>query len=257
MPLLEIKNLRKKFGGLAAVHDLDLEVNEGEIRGIIGPNGSGKSTLFNLISGFYQPTKGKVFYRGEDITGLRPSVIAKRGIARTFQLTSLYNAFTVQQNVVAASYLHAGVGFFGAALNTPSTVDRERKIEEKALEVLTSMGLADYKYQLADSLPQGLQRVLGICIALAIEPEVLMLDEPASGLSPAETTEMMHMIDSIRHRGVTILLVEHDMRVIMGLCDQITVIAFGKKIAEGAPKEVAENKDVIEAYLGTEEEYVA
>lgn len=257
MPLIEIKNLRKKFGGLAAIADLDLEVNEGEIRGIIGPNGSGKSTLFNLISGFYQPTNGKVLYQGEDITGLRPSAIAKRGIARTFQLTSLYKTFTVQQNVIAASYLNVKVGIFKAMLNTSSTVDREREIEEKALEVLTSMGLADYKYQLADNLPQGLQRILGICIALATEPKILMLDEPASGLSLAETTQMMHMIDSIRHRGVTILLVEHDMRVIMGLCDQITVLAFGKKIAEGVPKEVAENRDVIEAYLGTEEEYVA
>jgi branched-chain amino acid transport system ATP-binding protein len=252
MPLLEIGNVSKYFGGLEAVSNLDFAVDQGEIRGLIGPNGAGKTTLFNMISGVYRPTSGRVVFKGKDITQLKPHAVAKMGLVRTFQATILFKNFSVLKNLVAGYHLHSKVNFWGALFNTPATVKKERDIEKKAMEILEFMGLSKYKDELALNLPHGHQRALGISIALAAEPKLLMLDEPVTGMNPEETTEMMGLINKIRDRGITVLLIEHDMKAVMGLCERITVLNFGKKLAEGPPEEIRKNKDVIEAYLGGE-----
>lgn len=252
MPLLEIRNVSKYFGGLEAVGNVDFDVDQGEIKGLIGPNGAGKTTLFNVISGVYHPTSGRVVFKGKDIAHLKPHAIAKMGLVRTFQATTLFNSFSVLKNVLAGYHLHSKVNFWGALFNTPATVKRERDIEKKAMEILEFMGLSKYKDELALNLPHGYQRALGISIALAAEPELLMLDEPVTGMNPEETMEMMGVINKIRDRAITVLLIEHDMRVVMDLCEKITVLNFGKKLAEGPPEEIRKNKDVIEAYLGSE-----
>jgi len=252
MPLLEIRNVSKYFGGLEAVSNLDFAVDQGEIRGLIGPNGAGKTTLFNMISGVYRPTSGRVVFKGKDITQLKPHAVAKMGLVRTFQATILFKNFSVLKNLVAGYHLHSKVNFWGALFNTPATVKKERDIEKKAMEILEFMRLSKYKDELALNLPHGHQRALGISIALAAEPKLLMLDEPVTGMNPEETTEMMGLINKIRDRGITVLLIEHDMKAVMGLCERITVLNFGKKLAEGPPEEIRKNKDVIEAYLGGE-----
>ena len=252
MPLLEIRNVSKYFGGLEAVGNVDFDVDQGEIKGLIGPNGAGKTTLFNVISGVYHPTSGRVVFKGKDIAHLKPHAIAKMGLVRTFQATTLFNSFSVLKNVLAGYHLHSKVNFWGALFNTPATVKRERDIEKKAMEILEFMGLSKYKDELASNLPHGYQRALGISIALAAEPELLMLDEPVTGMNPEETMEMMGVINKIRDRAITVLLIEHDMRVVMDLCERITVLNFGKKLAEGPPEKIRKNKDVIEAYLGSE-----
>ncbi len=253
MALLEVRNVSKYFGGLAAISELDLNINEGEIRGLIGPNGSGKTTLFNVISGIYKPTRGEIIYKGGNITSLSPDAVAKRGIVRTFQLTNLFMDFTVAESVSVAHHLHSGVGFFGALLNSPSTRQKERDIRIKSMEILELLEIAHLKDELAENLPHGHQRALSIAIALAAQPELLMLDEPVSGMNPEETMHLMGIIQKIRERGITILLVEHDMRAVMGTCDNVTVINFGKKIAEGLPEEIRKNEEVIKSYLGAEE----
>ena len=252
MPLLEIRNVSKYFGGLEAVGNVDFDVDQGEIKGLIGPNGAGKTTLFNVISGVYHPTSGRVVFKGKDIAHLKPHAIAKMGLVRTFQATTLFNSFSVLKNVLAGYHLHSKVNFWGALFNTPATVKRERDIEKKAMEILEFMGLSKYKDELALNLPHGYQRALGISIALAAEPELLMLDEPVTGMNPEETMEMMGVINKIRDRAITVLLIEHDMRVVMDCCEKITVLNFGKKLAEGPPEKIRKNKDVIEAYLGSE-----
>lgn len=252
MPLLEIRNVSKYFGGLEAVGNVDFDVDQGEIKGLIGPNGAGKTTLFNVISGVYHPTSGRVVFKGKDIAHLKPHAIAKMGLVRTFQATTLFNSFSVLKNVLAGYHLHSKVNFWGALFNTPATVKRERDIEKKAMEILEFMGLSKYRDELALNLPHGYQRALGISIALAAEPELLMLDEPVTGMNPEETMEMMGVISKIRDRAITVLLIEHDMRVVMDLCERITVLNFGKKLAEGPPEKIRKNKDVIEAYLGSE-----
>lgn len=253
MSLLEVKGLTKYFGGLGAVRELDMGIEKGEIRGLIGPNGAGKTTVFNLVSGVYSPTKGKVFFKGAEITGRRPDQIAHKGLTRTFQQTTLFHNFTVLDNVLVGFHLHSKIGFWGALFNTPHTRRREKALKERAMEILDFLGLAAMKNELAKSLPHGHQRALGVAIALATEPELLMLDEPVTGMNPEETTVMMDHIGKLRERGITILLVEHDMRAVMGLCERITVISFGRKIAEGTPDEIKNNPEVIEAYLGGEE----
>lgn len=238
MVLLELRKATKHFGGLAAVSGLDMEVNEGEIRGLIGPNGAGKTTVFNTMTGFERLTSGKVIFREEDITRFRPSAIAKRGVVRTFQLASVFKDFSVLKNVEVACHLHPE----GAA--------------QKATKLLEFVGLAHLKDELAINLTHGQQKALGIAIALAAEPKLLLLDEPATGLNPEEVSTMMDMITKIRDQGITMIVVEHHMRVIMGITDTVTVINFGMMIAEGSPEEVCKNKEVIEAYLGTEEELI-
>ena len=249
--LLEVRGLSKYFGGLAAVSDLNLAISEGEIRGLIGPNGAGKTTLFNVISGVYRPTKGSVLYNGEDISRLSPSQIAAKGLVRTFQRTALFHDFTVLKNVVIARHLRAKENIFGAIAGTAKQM--EKRNEEKALEIVEFLELGPLKDELALNLPHGHQRALGVAIALATEPKVLMLDEPLTGMNPVEKEHMIGLIRKLHDSGITILMVEHDMKSVMGLCLHISVLDFGKLLAEGPPEEILANPDVVEAYLGGEE----
>jgi branched-chain amino acid transport system ATP-binding protein len=251
MNLLELKGLRKQFGGLVAVNDINLNLEEGEIRGLIGPNGSGKTTLFSLISGFLQPTKGKVLWRGKDITGKPAHSIVKEGVVRTFQLTTLLKDMTALQNVVIGCHLHIEMGLFEQVFGTAKRREKEKTVVERAVALLKTMGIEGVKYEPAGALPHGYQRVLNIAIALASKPKLLLLDEPTTGMNPVETQELMDKIKMLRDElGITMILVEHDMKAVMGNCEKITVMDFGKKIAEGSPEDVSKNEEVIEAYLG-------
>jgi branched-chain amino acid transport system ATP-binding protein len=253
MPLLDIQNVSMHFGGLRAIKDLDFIVETGEIRGLIGPNGAGKTTFFNVVSGVYIPTHGRFFFEDQDITRLRPHKTARLGIVRTFQAVTLFKNFTVERNVMIGCHLHSHYNFLGAMFNTPGNAHHERDNLERTLEILEFMGLMNYRNTLALNLPHGHQRALGIAIALAAEPKLLMLDEPVTGMNPEETARTMKLIQKIRERGVTILLIEHDMKVVMGICEKITVLNFGQKIAEGSPEEIRNDPTVHEAYLGGED----
>ena len=252
-PLLELKGLTKNFGGLVAVNNLDFAVNKGDFVGLIGPNGARKTTVFNLITGILPPTSGKVVFKGEDITNLRPDQVVQRGVVRTFQLTNLFTNYSTLQNVLMAQSLHCQIGFWGALFNPPTTRHREEELHHRAMEILEVVGLVPLKDELAKNLPHGHQRALGIAIALATKPELLLLDEPVTGMNPDETFTMMTRIKKIRDTGVTVLLVEHDMKAVMGFCERIIVVSYGSRIAEGSPQEIKENKEVIEAYLGSGE----
>jgi branched-chain amino acid transport system ATP-binding protein len=252
MAMFDVKGLSKYFGGLAAISDLDLAVEEGEIRGIIGPNGAGKTTLFNVISGVYRPSKGEIHYQGKRISGLKASQIAARGVVRTFQRTALFHDFSVQENVSIALHLRANEGFLGAVFGAGRRKNAENF--KKVAEILEFMGLMGLRDELALNLPHGHQRALGVAVALAAGPKLLMLDEPVTGMNPTETQRMTGLIRKVRDEwGMTILLVEHDMKVVMGLCEKITVLNFGRKLVEAAPEEVQANPEVIKAYLGGEE----
>ncbi|MCK4783882.1 MAG: ABC transporter ATP-binding protein [Desulfobacteraceae bacterium] len=251
MNILELKGLRKQFGGLVAVNDVDLGLEEGEIRGLIGPNGSGKTTLFNLISGFLQPTKGKVIWRGKDITGKPVHSIVKEGVVRTFQLTTLLKDMTALQNVVIGCHLHVEMGLLKQVFGAARKREKEKALVERAVSLLKTMGIESVKDDPAGALPHGYQRALNLVIALATEPKLLLLDEPTTGMNPVETKEFMDRIKMLRdERSITIILVEHDMKAVMSNCEKITVMDFGKKIAEGSPEEISKNEEVIEAYLG-------
>lgn len=252
MQLLTINNVSMHFGGLKAIEDLSFSIGQGEIRGLIGPNGAGKTTLFNVISGVYRPTKGSVVFKDQNISNLKPHRTARLGIVRTFQTITLFKNFSVLKNVMVGCHLHSKYSYWGALLNTAHTKNNEKENEQKAMEILEFMGLTQYKNELAANLPHGHQRALGISIAMASEPELLMLDEPCTGMNTEETAEMVGLINKIRNRGITILLIEHDMKVVMGICDKITVINFGMKIAEGTPEKIQNDKGVHEAYLGGE-----
>jgi len=243
--------LTKTFGGLAAVSRLDFDVNEGEILGVIGPNGAGKSTVFNLICGSIEPTSGTLTFQGKGITGLPPHKIAKRGIARLFQGNVLFPNFTVLTNVLAGLHLHTSLGTFGFLFGGSSGNRREKALRSRAMEILEFVGLADEANRIASSQPHGNQRHLCLAIALAVEPKLLLLDEPVTGMNDEEVSGMLVMIRSLREkRGITCIIVEHNMKAVMGLCDRIVTICYGKKIAEGTPKEISTNPAVIEAYLG-------
>jgi branched-chain amino acid transport system ATP-binding protein len=250
--LLEIKGLTKFFGGLAAVQEFNMHINEGEIVGLIGPNGAGKTTIFNLITGVHKLTRGHISFRGEDITGKKPHIIAGLGIARTFQLNPLFGDFTVLENVIASFYLHPRSSLFDAYFNTKTYKQNESQILEQSLEILDLVGLHNIKDELAKNLPHGHQKMLGIARALAVRPKLLLLDEPLGGMNPDEIDYTIKAIRKTCQQGVTILVVEHNMRI-MELCHRVVVINFGQKIAEGTPDEVRENKEVVRAYFGGEE----
>jgi branched-chain amino acid transport system ATP-binding protein len=251
VPILEVKNVSKHFGGLAALNNVNLTIQEGEIRGIIGPNGAGKTTLFNVISGVYRPTSGQIFsMEGKRIDGLASSKIAEMGIVRTFQRTALYHEFTVLKNVTVARHLHAKENIFGVITGTVKKMEAEHI--KKAQEIVELMGLEHLKYELAENLPHGHQRVLGVAIALACEPKILLLDEPLTGMTPTEKADMIDLIRKVHQQGITILLVEHDMKSVMELCGYISVLDFGELLVEGTPDKVQNDESVINAYLGTE-----
>jgi branched-chain amino acid transport system ATP-binding protein len=247
--LIEMKGLTKHFGGLAAVSQFDMYVNEGEIVGLIGPNGAGKTTVFNLITGVYPPTGGKVVYNGKEITGKKPHKVAELGIGRTFQLNPLFAEFTVMQNVSASFHLHPRSSLLDIYFNTATYRRNESYILEQSLEILRLVGLEHVKDELARNLPHGYQKMLGVARALATRPKLLLLDEPLAGMNPSEIDFTLTNIRKTQKQGVTVLIVEHNMQI-LDLCDRVVVISFGQKICEGLPKEVRENQEVITAYLG-------
>ena len=248
-PVLEARGLTRRFGGLVAVDDFSFSVRAGAIHGLIGPNGAGKTTTFNVISGFYAPTAGQVFFRGVDVSGRKTSALAAMGLVRTFQGSTLFQELSVLENVRVGCHLSARAGFFSRLLGTDRHA--ERKADVQARETLAFFGLEDLADEPVSNLPHGHQRVLGMAISLAAEPEVLLLDEPFTGMNPEETGRMMTLVRRIRDRGVTVMLVEHDMRAVMNLCDVVTVMNFGALLVEGPPDAVRNDPAVIEAYLGS------
>jgi branched-chain amino acid transport system ATP-binding protein len=251
--MLEIKGLTKHFGGLAAITEFDMSIDRGEVVGLIGPNGAGKTTMFNLITGYIPPTKGHILFEQVDITGKGTHAIAAKGIVRTFQQNAFLPDMTVLQNVVTSCYLHPKSGVWEAIFNTPDYRKKEQKALHHAMEIIEFLVLDSVSDELAQSLPHGYQRLIGIAIALSANPKLLLLDEPLAGMNANEINETLVFINKIRSVGTTILLVEHNMRAVMKICDRVVVINFGRKIGEGLPQEVKRNKDVIEAYLGVGE----
>lgn len=249
--LLEIKGLTKNFGGLAAVDRFDINVNKGEIVGLIGPNGAGKSTVFNLITGIYPSSQGRIIFDGRDITGKKPHEVAALGIGRTFQLNPLFPDFTVLQNIKVSFYLHPKSGILDIFFNTPTYRRNQNRVQEQAMEIMRLLGLEKIKDELAKNLPQGYRKMLGVARALATRPKLLLLDEPLGGMNPSEIEFSLNSVKKMRDEGITILIVEHNMQI-LNICDRVVVISFGQKICEGLPKEVRENKDVISAYFGGE-----
>jgi branched-chain amino acid transport system ATP-binding protein len=254
MSLLRIQDLTKRFGGLVAVNDVSFDVEEGEILSVIGPNGAGKSTLFKLIASFLEPTAGRVLYNGEEISGRKPHLVARKGVVRTFQETTVFKEMTALENVVVAHHLRLHASIPGVYFATPAARADERSFRDSAAEILDYLGLGHVKDEKARNLPHGYLRALGIALAMAAEPKVLLLDEPFAGMNPDETDRAVEMVRGIRKRGITVLLVEHDMGAVMRISDRIVVISFGQKIAEGVPAEIRENEAVIEAYLGREDD---
>ena len=250
-PILTATGICHSFGGLMALEDVDFQMGHKEIVGLIGPNGAGKTTLFNLFTGHYNPTGGKIYFNNERINGLKPYQITPRGIARTFQNIRLFGQMSVLDNVLIGQHCRTGTGLFGAILRTPASKKEEARAREIALEMLDFVRLADKMDERACNLSYGEQRRLEIARALSADPILLLLDEPAAGMNPQETITLIDLIRQIRDRmGKTILLIEHDMKVVMGISGRVAVLNYGKKIAEGTPHEVQSNKEVIKAYLG-------
>ena len=252
--ILEIKNVTKRFGGLTAVNDVSFSVKAGEILSVIGPNGAGKSTLFKLISSFLSTTSGEVRLSGERINNLAPHAVARKGVVRTFQETTIFRSMTVRENIIVSHHLRSNASLLGFFLGTRAARIDETVFGESADAIIDFLGIQTIRNELASTLPQGHLRALGMAIGLATNPKVLLLDEPFAGMNHDET---MHMVDLVRRlrdeRGVTVLLVEHDMPAVMKISDRIVVLNFGEKIAEGTPQEIQNNNNVIEAYLGSED----
>ncbi|MGB6607225.1 MAG: ABC transporter ATP-binding protein [Atribacterota bacterium] len=256
MELLNIDNITMKFGGLTAVNNFKLKIIPGELIGLIGPNGAGKTTVFNMITGIYTPTINKIYFQDRDITGMKPDKITKVGIARTFQNLRLMDNLTVIDNVMIGFHLHLKSNLASAILKFPSYVREEESIYHKSIGLLEKVGLEQFKLEKAGSLPYGQQRKLEIIRALATGPKLLLLDEPAAGMNPQETKELMGFIQKIQDDfNLTIFLIEHDMKVVMGICRRILVMDYGITIAEGNPVEIQSNPEVVKAYLGVDANY--
>lgn len=249
MHLLETSGISKRFGGLSVITDLDFHIDEGEIKGFMGPNGAGKSTFFNMITGVVQPTSGHIFYAGKEITKSKPHQVAKMGIGRTFQLNPLFGDFTVFENVTAAYHLRPHSSLPAVFFNTKTYRENEKYIAKSADEILEFLGLSHVRNELAKNLPHGYQKILGVARALATKPKLLLLDEPLGGMNPEEIDFSIKAISNMRDKGITILVVEHNMQI-LDILDSVSVISFGQKIYEGTPQGMREDPTVIETYFG-------
>lgn len=255
--ILEVKNVTKKFGGLTANNDISFDVTEGEILSVIGPNGAGKSTLFKMISSFMPTTTGEVLFKGERVSNLQPHVVARKGVVRTFQETTIFKSMTVRESVIVSQHLRSKASLLGYFMGSKTAKQDIEDFGKSADEIIDFLNLGDIRNELAHNLPQGHLRALGIAIGLATDPKVLLLDEPFAGMNHDETMGMVDLVKSVRdERGVTVLLVEHDMPAVMSISDRIIVLNFGEMIAQGTPSEIQNNEKVIEAYLGSEDDEI-
>jgi branched-chain amino acid transport system ATP-binding protein len=248
--VLSVDRVAVRFGGLLAISDMSFSVREGQIVGLIGPNGAGKTTAFNVITGFLPQTSGEVRYRSTPLTGLKPHQIAKLGLVRTFQRTSVFQQLSVFENILTALHNQGRTNLWDVLIRTRREISSEAALSKEAAEVLQFVGLEHRANEPAGALPYGEQRLVGLALALAVKPSMLLLDEPVSGMNPAETGRFVRLVQKIREGGVTILLVEHDMKMVMGVCDNVVVLNYGRIIAEGSPAEIQKNSEVIRAYLG-------
>ncbi|MDD2852891.1 MAG: ABC transporter ATP-binding protein [Desulfuromonadaceae bacterium] len=251
--MLEVSGITQIFGGVTALDSVSFAVHKGDITGVIGPNGAGKTTLFNIITGIYRQTAGTVTLEGNDITGLPPEKLARRAMVRTFQNIELFGGMTVHENVMVGMHTKSRSGLLACSLKMPWSISEERRIREGALQWLAFTGISDLADHAAGGLPFGKGRLLEIARALAVEPRIILMDEPAAGLNSQETLALSLLIKRIRDLGITVVLVEHDMELVMDICDRIVVLNLGRKLAEGTPREIQENPEVISAYLGDDD----